>query len=80
VHTKENSIKKEGYQTQMFLRRNTMSITKLEHLINDTVTRLAEADSIVSNLDIIRWISPAGDLYVESRGAILEMIETGSWR
>jgi len=57
-----------------------MSITKLEHLINNTVTLINEADSIVSNLDIIRWISPAGDLYVESRGAILEMIETGSWR
>jgi len=57
-----------------------MSITKLEHLINDTVTKLNEATSIVSNLDIITWISPAGDLYVEPRGAILEMIETGSWR
>lgn len=54
--------------------------TKLENLINDTVTRLSEADSIVSNLDIIRWISPAGDLYIEPRGTILEMIETGSWR
>ena len=30
-----------------------MSITKLEHLINDTVTKLNEATSIVSNLDII---------------------------
>jgi hypothetical protein len=57
-----------------------MSITKLEHLINDTVTRLAEANNIVSNLDIVRWISPAGDLFIEPRGAILEMIETGSWR
>jgi len=57
-----------------------MSITKLEELINDTVTRLAEADNIVSNLDIITWISPAGDFYVEPRGIILEMIQTGSWR
>jgi hypothetical protein len=80
VHTKENSIKKEGYQTQIIPRRNTMSITKLEHLINDTVTRLAEADSIVSMLENIRWISPAGDLFIEPRGTILEMIETGSWR
>ena len=80
VHTKENSIKKEGYKTQIIPRRNTMSITKLEHLINDTVTKLNEADSIVSMLENIRWISPAGDLYIEPRGIILEMIETGSWR
>ena len=57
-----------------------MSNTKLSELINNTVTRLNEATSIVSNLDIISWISPAGDLYVEPRGDILEMIETGSWR
>jgi hypothetical protein len=54
--------------------------TKLEDLINDTITRLAEADSIVSMLENIRWISPAGDLFIEPRGTILEMIETGSWR
>jgi len=54
--------------------------TKLEDLINDTVTLINEADSIVSNLDIIRWISPAGDLFIEPRGTILKMIETGSWR
>jgi hypothetical protein len=57
-----------------------MSSTKLSDLINDTITKLNEATSIVSNLDIIRWISPAGDLYLEPRGNILEMIETGSWR
>ena len=57
-----------------------MSTTKLSELINNTVTRLNEATSIVSNLDIISWISPAGDLYVEPRRNILEMIETGSWR
>ena len=57
-----------------------MSTTKLSELINTTVTRLNEATSIVSNLDIISWISPAGDLYVEPRGNVLEMIETGSWR
>ena len=57
-----------------------MSTTKLSELINNTVTRLNEATSIVSDLDIISWISPAGDLYVEPRGDILEMIETGSWR
>lgn len=57
-----------------------MSITKLEDLINDTVTKLNEADSIVSLMENIRWISPAGDLYIEPRGTILEMIETGSWR
>ena len=48
-----------------------MSTTKLPELINNTVTRLNEATSIVSNLDIISWISPAGDLYVEPRGNIL---------
>lgn len=57
-----------------------MSITKLEHLVNDTVTKLNEADSIVSMLENIRWISPLGDLFIEPRGTILEMIETGSWR
>ena len=57
-----------------------MSNTKLENLINDTVTRLSEADSIVSMLENVRWISPAGDLFIEPRGTILEMIETGSWR
>ena len=49
--------------------------TKLEDLINDTVTKLNEATSIVSNLENIRWISPAGDLFIEPRGAILDMIE-----
>lgn len=57
-----------------------MSIPKLAQLINDTVTKLNEADAIVSNFDIIRWTSPAGDLYIETRANILEMIETGSWR
>ena len=57
-----------------------MSIPKLAQLINDTVTKLNEADTIISNLEIIRWTSPAGDLYIEPRGVILEMIETGSWR
>lgn len=57
-----------------------MSTTKLSSLINDTVTRLAEADSIVSLMENIRWISPTGDLFIEPRGTILEMIETGSWR
>lgn len=57
-----------------------MSIPKLVDLINNTITKLNEATDIVDNLEIIRWVSPAGDLYIEPRGTILEMIETGSWR
>jgi hypothetical protein len=79
VHAKENSIKKEGCKPKNIPRRNTM-YTKLENLINDTVTLINEADSIVSMMENIRWISPAGDLFIEPRGTILEMIETGSWR
>ena len=31
-------------------------------------------------LDIVQWISPIGDLYIEPKSAIEEMIQTGSWR
>lgn len=33
-----------------------------------------------THLDLIQWTSPIGDLYIEPRSVILEMIETGSWR
>jgi hypothetical protein len=81
VYTKENSVEKEGTTNpKLTTGGHIMSIPKLVDLINNTVTKLNEADTIVSNLEIIRWVSPAGDLYIEPRGTILEMIETGSWR
>lgn len=31
-------------------------------------------------LDLVQWISPVGDLYIERRSVIEEMILNGSWR
>lgn len=55
-------------------------MTNLETLINNAMDKLDKASSIARELDLVQWISPAGDLYIEPKANIDEMIVSGSWK
>ena len=40
----------------------------------------AQLDKAESTLDLVQWISPSGDLYIEPKSAIIDMIHNGSWK
>ena len=40
----------------------------------------AQLDKAESTLDLVQWISPSGDLYIEPKSAIIDMIHSGSWK
>ena len=50
---------------------------KARHLIDVADVNFAQAKD---NLDLISWISPAGDMYIEPRSVIETIIAEGSWR
>lgn len=60
---------------------------KLANLTNNAIrTRnlidVANAANLVAkdNLELVSWISPTGDLYIEPRPVIEAIIAEGSWR
>jgi hypothetical protein len=54
--------------------KNTVRARDLIDLAN------AELRKAESKLELVQWISPNGEMYIEPRSAILEMIHTQSWK
>lgn len=61
----------------MKLANLTNNAIRTRHLIN-----VANAANLVAkdNLELVSWISPTGDLYIEPRSVIQAIIAEGSWR
>lgn len=60
---------------------------KLSALTNNTIRvrdLIGEAKGHLSSarthLDLVMWIAPNGDFYIEPRSVMIEIIETSSWR
>jgi hypothetical protein len=54
--------------------KNTMRARDLIDLAN------AQLDKAQTMLDLVQWISPSGDLYIEPKSIVMEMIQSGSWK
>lgn len=54
--------------------KNTIRVRDLINLAN------AQLDKAETTLNLIQWISPNGDLYIEPKLIIMEMIQSGSWK
>ena len=54
------------------------SVNRAAELIQEFNTHLNTADK--QSKELVSWISPVGDYYLETRENIMEMISTGSWR
>jgi len=54
--------------------KNTLRARDLIDLAN------AQLNKAESTLDLVQWISPSGDLYIEPKSAIIDMIHNGSWK
>lgn len=54
--------------------KNTIRARDLIDLAN------AQLDKAETTLNLIQWISPNGDLYIEPKLIIMEMIQSGSWK
>jgi hypothetical protein len=54
--------------------KNTVRARDLIDLAN------AELRKAESKLELVQWISPNGDLYIEPKSAIIDMIHSGSWK
>lgn len=50
---------------------------KARHLIDVADVNFAQAKD---NLELVSWISPTGDMYIEPRSVIQAIIAEGSWR
>ena len=74
--TGENSTKFKG-ENQMKLSALTLNTIKARDLIGTANQHFAAAQDI---LDLVQWISPVGDLYIERRSVIDDIIASGSWR
>lgn len=61
----------------MKLSEMTQATMRARNLIDLANAQFTKAQTM---LDIVQWISPIGDLYIEPKSAIEEMIQTGSWR
>ncbi|NDF33355.1 MAG: hypothetical protein EB157_02180 [Euryarchaeota archaeon] len=55
----------------------TLNTIKARDLIGTANQHFAAAQDI---LDLVQWISPVGDLYIERRSVIDDIIASGSWR
>jgi hypothetical protein len=62
----------------MTLATQTQNNIRLRDLIGDAQVRIDIADAIVD--PIVSWISPVGDMFIERKSTIQEMVITGSWR
>jgi hypothetical protein len=56
----------------------TEKITNLLHFIGETKTQIVLAEKIIDPL--VLWTSPIGDVLIDRRSVIQEMVNTGSWR
>ena len=54
------------------------SINRAAGFIQEFNQHLNTADKHIKEL--VSWIAPNGDYYLETRENIMEMISTGSWR
>jgi hypothetical protein len=61
----------------MKLSEMTQSNLRARDLIDLANAQFTKAQGL---LDIVQWISPVGDLYIEPKSVIDDMIKTGSWR
>ena len=61
----------------MKLSEMTQSTMRVCDLIDFANAQFTKAQSV---LELVQWISPIGDLYIEPKAIIEEMITTGSWR
>jgi len=61
----------------MKLSEMTQSTLRVCDLIDIANAQFTKAQSL---LELVQWISPVGDLYIEPKSVIEDMIKTGSWR
>ncbi len=61
----------------MKLSEMTQSTMRVCDLIDIANAKFTKAQS---HLELVQWISPVGDLYIEPKSVIQEIIASGSWR